>query len=149
MEKIRTIGIDPGKQTGVAVYDREKKEIIITGTMNFWSCYDWIIDVYNKDTVIIVIECPVKSAMYARQEGNVKSARYGNRMMANASANAHEADLLAIGLELKGYEVRRVRPKRRNFETAEQDREYVKQQTGYDGESNPHTRDAIMLCYGI
>lgn len=153
-ERKWTIGIDPGKDTGFAVYDRHAKEITTVKTLDFWSCYHHF--VAAKPTAhmfIVVIEAPVKNAMYARQESAQAAhgggKRYGNAMMSAAAGNAHEAALLADGIEALGFEVRRMRPKRRNFKTAEEDRAHVKKITGYKGASNPHTRDAIMLCWGI
>jgi hypothetical protein len=142
------IGIDPGKNTGWAIYSRESKKIEEIKTLTFWDCYDEMKH-WTPEITLVVVECPIKNALYARQEkiADQGSMRRGNRMMANASANAHEASLLADGIERLGFEVRRVRPTRRNFKSAEDDVAYVQRITGFEGRTNPHTRDAIMLCW--
>lgn len=144
------IGIDPGKSTGIALYHRVAKKVLGCWTSDFWGCYNLLRDLQVRSRFVVVIEAPVKTALYANQqaEADKGSAKRGNRMMANVAQNAHEADLLATGLEELGYVVVRKRPKRRNHKTADEDREHILEVTGYDGESNPHTRDAIMLCWG-
>ncbi len=152
MEQVKyTIGIDPGSTTGVAVYNHEKDQITKIGTYDFWSCYKELGFISNKSLWFIVIEAPNKTAMYGRQTkvADGKSAGYGNRMMSNAASNAREAELLADGLELLGFQVKRVKPKRRNFKKAEEDVAHIQATTGYMGRTNAHTRDAIMLCYRV
>lgn len=144
-----TIGIDPGVTTGIAVYNRELKKIVNIKTTDFWGCLDYIRRATTPGNALIMIEAPNKTAMYARQEDKVKGARYGNRMQSNAASNAREAELLADGLEKEGFEVRRVKPTRRNFEKAGDDVRHIQKTTGFMEKTNAHTRDAIMLCYGI
>jgi len=152
MDKVKRfiVGIDCGRHTGVAIYDHEQKKILKVANHDFWSCYELFASgKVSADNTGVVVECPVKNAMYGRQEKNVKSAAYGNRMMANASSNAHEASLLADGIERLGYTVLRVRPKRRNFKTAAEDVDHVEKVTGFTERTNPHTRDAIMLAWNV
>jgi len=105
---------------------------------------------WTPEVTLVIIECPIKNALYARQEAvsNQGSARRGNAMMAHAASNAHEASLLADGIEGLGFQVKRVRPTRRNFEKAADDVAFVQRTTGFMKTTNPHTRDAIMLCFG-
>jgi len=150
MEQVKyTVGIDPGSTTGLAVYNHEKEQITKIMTLDFWSCYQTLAAAKNKAEWYIVIEAPNKTAMYGRQSkiAGEKSASYGNRMMSNAASNAREAELLADGLEKLGFQIKRVRPKRRNHKTAAEDVAHVQALTGYMERTNAHTRDAICLAW--
>lgn len=149
MDKIRFVaGIDPGATTGLALYDRHTGTIESVRTLDFWSCVDKFRE-WDNCRIEVIIEAPVKTAMYGRQEKNVKNAGYGNRMMANAASNAREAELLADGLEKLGYKVTRVRPRRKKKGeiTTKKTAEEVRAITGYEGSTNQHVRDAMMLVW--
>jgi hypothetical protein len=147
------IGIDPGVSTGICLYDRDSKRICELKTTDFWNGFDWVLENAAPGTTEIIIEAPVKSAMYARQEGNAAKGGkgYGNRMMSNAASNAREAELLADGLERANFKVHRVRPKRHKSADGSSGKisaAEIKEETGYEASTNQHTRDAIMLVYG-
>jgi hypothetical protein len=147
VERKYAIGIDPGVTTGFAMYDRRLKVISVVKTLDFWSCYEHLKATKPTcDMFIVVVECPVKTAMYARQEPNAAkgNARYGNRMMSNAAGNAREAELLADGIEKLGFEVRRVRPAREKW-----NQERLERVTGYTERTNQHVRDAIQMCWEV
>lgn len=147
------IGLDPGVTTGMCLFDPTDNRVLEVRTFDFWEAYSCLAT-YNIKTCRVVIEAPVKTAMYGRQEANAEKGGkgYGNRMMANAASNAREAELLADGLERLGFEVKRVRPIRRGKDKdgnklgkitpAE-----LKEETGYEDRTNQHVRDAIMLVW--
>lgn len=141
-------GIDPGSTTGLAVYNRVSKRVVKVYTLDFWSCYKMFANHADKSNTLVIIEAPHKTVMYAKQQkvADGKPASYGNRMMANAASNAREAELLADGLEQLGFEVQRVRPLPQKTK-AERNAVNVKEWTGYEGSTNQHVRDAIMLCW--
>lgn len=145
MAQINVIGIDPGVDTGVAIYHRELKAITDVYTFDFWECYNWLRAMKDGPAnAIVIIEAPLKNVMYARQEEKAEqgSQRRNNRMMSNAASNAREAELLAGGIEALGFTVKRVRPTREKKKADE-----VRRITGYEGSTNQHVRDAIMLCW--
>ena len=143
MAKVRyVIGIDPGANTGIAVWDREQEEVIQTTTTTFWPAYDYICALYKTSETKIIIEVPLRTVMYARQASKGYKGAGQNRLMADAAGNAKESTLLAQGLELAGYEVKRVRPIKAKW-TAIQ----LKRVTGIEGRTNQHVRDAIALCF--
>jgi hypothetical protein len=141
-------GIDPGATTGIALFDVEKGCIDNVFTSDFWGTYKTfaaraLAKAGVKDCLVI-IEAPVKNAMYAKQQAvaDQGSAKRANRMMSNAASNAREAELLADGIEALGYTVKRVRPSRTKLNAEE-----CRAESGFEGSTNQHTRDAIMLCY--
>jgi hypothetical protein len=146
MEKIRyTIGIDPGEETGVAVYDRKEKRIVQVYTSNFWELYTTAKNVWKNDfdDAILVIETPKRTGLYERY--NVKQGpALREKIASDAGSNAREADLLATGLERLGFTVRRVKPTNSKW-----DAKKLKMVTGIEHRTNQHVRDAIQLCWGI
>lgn len=137
------IGIDPGATTGIAVYSRATKRIEAVYTATFWSCIT-ALKPYKPEESIVVIETPLRTVMYAKQAQKGYTGGGQNRLMADAAANAREAELLADGLEILGYNVRRVKPTAEKWKA-----DYCRKITGYEGSTNQHVRDAISLCFGV
>lgn len=135
------VGIDPGINTGYAVYDAHLKEIVKMETTTFWSVFDLIETHYPFNTVI-VIETPKKTRLYARQDG-LEGHRQREKVAANAGGNAREAELLADGLELSGYTVLRITPTRHKLDAKE-----FARITKITKQTNQHVRDAVMLVFG-
>lgn len=136
------VGIDPGINTGYAVYDAHLKEIVKMETTTFWSVFELIETHYPFNTVI-VIETPKKTRLYARQDG-LEGHRQREKVAANAGGNAREAELLADGLELSGYTVLRITPTRHKLDA----REFARI-TKITEKTNQHVRDAVMLVFGV
>lgn len=135
-------GIDPGVNTGIAIYDRELKRIHFTTTIDFWGAIV-LFRQYNQAEFLVIIEAPKKTRLYARHDVET-GPRRREKIAANVGSSAREAELLAEGLELLGFEVIRQTPTRRKW-TAEQLERY----TGIKERTNQHVRDAIALCYGV
>lgn len=134
------IGIDPGVNTGYAVYDRQDKYILETATMDFWKVINQLKGIQPSDAVVVV-EIP-GTFTYQRNEldaGRGRDAK--NKMQARIR---REAELLAEGIEQMGFEVRRQTPTRSKW-TAEQLARY----TGITKRTNEHVRDAIALVWQI
>ena len=51
------IGIDPGRETGLAVWDAEAERFDVLMTTTFWKALD-IVASYRADQVVVVIEDP-------------------------------------------------------------------------------------------
>jgi hypothetical protein len=138
------VGIDAGKQTGFAIYDREKKQIIYHGTSDFWTVYNLVINFQKTNETRIVIETPnSKRAFYDRLE-TVQIQRQRERISKNIGGNRREAELLADGLEKLGFEVLRVAPSARKW-TADDLCRYTKMRV----RTSQHVRDAIQLVWGL
>jgi len=145
MKKRYAIGIDPGVNTGYAVYDRTAHQIIDKGTLDFWRVYHWIGNQENYAEYVVYIETPnSQRPMYDSVDGNSDIGRIRENMSAKIGSNRREAALLADGIELLGFEVKRIRPTRTKW-TAEQ----LKRNTRITERTNQHVRDAIALVWGI
>lgn len=142
MDKARfVVGIDPGKATGVAVYDRGSQAVPHIVTTDFWGVFELLEARYEPESVYkIVVEVPPTKRVFHRQAASRGAIE---RTSVNVGAVIRESELLAQGLERRGYTVIRHRAQ------GKQTREGVKRLTGIDRRMNQHERDALMLCYGI
>jgi len=134
-EKRYVIGIDPGKKTGFAVYDRSQKKLIEVESTNFCSL---IFDVdirFHPDMVYkVIIEKPKTKQMFHKKASPT--------MGVNVGMNRREAELLIEWFELKAYNVVASKP------LGKVDKDRFKKLTGWQGRTNEHSRDAGMLAYG-
>ena len=134
------IAIDPGVTTGFAHVDLASSEVMYVQTLNFWEAYEQILE-EDRGHVFVVIESskPVKHIW--QKPGGANGRVMGAVGRSIGENNAH-AELLAEGLRRKGYYVKTVNPSRTKL-----DADTVKRITGYEGRTNEHNRDAIMIAW--
>lgn len=132
------IGIDPGKNTGVAVYCTERQMLIAVTSMTFWEAYQFVQDYDFAAIQEVVVEVPDTKHVWQKAASGTRAMQ---RQSVNVGSVIREAELLAEGLERLGYKVKRV-PPRRKITAAE-----FTQWTGWTQTTNQHARDAAMLCY--
>ena len=129
----RVIGIDPGTNTRYAEYDGGLRAF----KTNFWGAVDLVSAYPPKETAVIVELPRSKHVWHGKAQNNTAMARTG----VNVGSVIREAELLADRFNTTGYTVITVHP--RGKTTAAE----VKHITGYEGRTNEHTRDAIMLAW--
>ncbi len=131
---MKIIGIDPGTNTAIAVYDKTHKKITDVFMTDFWGAYSYI--KYSLDgSDIRQINIEVSSCKKNWQGRDGAAVDVGGIV--------RESNLLADGLEKLGHKVIRVHP------TGKVDAKYIKNLTGWRERTNEHKRDAIMLCWGF
>ena len=140
------IGIDPGKNTGFALYQLGSMPMVNLETYTFWSCLDRITDCASAfagrvEKIGIVIEIP-RMLMYGRNRGAAEKAGVANTMSSKMGGNRREGELMAERLESLGFPVVRKTPSQTKWNAAE-----CKRITGIDLKTNEHTRDAIRLAW--
>ena len=129
----RVIGIDPGKSTGFAEYDGE----LYAGTTDFWGAVK-AVEIHDPKETAVIVELPrSKHVWHGKGQNSKAMARTG----VNVGSVIREAELLAERFIALGYTVVTVHPKGKTTAA------YVKGLTGYEGRTNEHTRDAIMLAW--
>ncbi len=144
MKKQFVIGIDPGVKTGFAMYDRGSRTIVMTETLTFWAAYFKMSGLTAMAAdLIVAIEVPKHTRLHEYQDGKT-GARLREKIAGNVGGIAREAELLADGLELLGFEVRRVVPSRSKWTAKD-----LEQRTRITARTNEHVRDAISLCFGL
>jgi len=145
MNKIKILCIDPGVKTGIAIIEGtnlKPEKILEVDTTDFWGCYDK----YNSSLPLkspfdkIVIENPgFKKLTFGKRD---KNQRVQDTKSQNVGQVIREADLLAEGFEREGFNVARISP---NKSYCKKSKEYVLRLTGFEGRTNEHNRDALMM----
>lgn len=142
------MGIDAGKNTGFAVYDRDERKLVTLETLSFESCLYKIL--HEFDAAIIVVEKPRSNTVWGKKFSDTKgSRRKSDNVAAKVGGVSRESTLLIQSLKYfgekmdKDYEVRAVHPQ------GKKDAAMFNRITGWTGRSNSHTRDAGLLCFGI
>lgn len=132
------IGIDPGKNTGIAICESGK--IAKLYTSDFWGAIE-AIDTHPD--AFIVIELPDTKHVWhnkAKTKGAIQ------RTGVNVGSVIREAQLLRDYLVRNGREHITQKPtgigKNMNADK-------FKRLTGWSGRTNEHMRDAAILCVGI
>ena len=133
MDKI--IGIDPGKNTGLAI--AENGQLIKLMTTDFWGAVETI--ERNADAVI-VIELPANKHIF--HKGAQARGAIG-RTGINVGSVIREAELLIQYLHRNDREhiIQRPQGKKNAAE--------FKKITGWTGRTNQHERDAAMMIHGL
>jgi len=140
------IGIDPGTHTGLAVYSRDHREIVHAVETTFSGVVAYVTGNYRD--ALIRIETPASKTVWHQGAAN-QAAR--DAMAINVGMVIREAQLLTQVLEYMArkhgfqYVIQTPAPQRGLTKLS---RDQVRKITGYDGSSNNHVRDAIMLCWG-
>ena len=108
------IGLDPGKSTGYAVWDSEKKEFECIETLTFWEAVQRV-EYYRHDDFHydhnheIVIEDPAQNKPTFFRPGTTQRQMY--KISQNVGANKEHGRLLIERFESLGLQVDAVKPK--------------------------------------
>lgn len=127
------IGIDPGKKTGFAVYDKKLKKMAVVKTLDFWSAYE-ACKAYPHESTKVVVEVSDTKAQFNKGKSS-------HTWSVNIGMVYRESHLIAEGLRRLGYLVKEVHPR------GKVDKDKFKRLTGYDGRTNEHSRDAGMMAF--
>ncbi|MBA1446503.1 MAG: hypothetical protein M3H12_19980 [Chromatiales bacterium] len=135
-----SIGIDPGKSTGFAVYSIAENQLSELQTVTFWDAYNQVVTRFKPEQLTrVVIEVPNSKHVWHKAASSLRALQ---RQGADVGGVVREAELLADGLERAGYPVTRAQPRKKLGA------EVFKNHTGWRDRSNQHCRDAAMLCWG-
>ena len=144
MHTIKAIGIDPGVDTGFAVWDCEKKEYSQLSTLDFWQVIDLLLEYKNQyqQRLVVVVEDATQNKPTFRLGTNIKE---NDRKAQNVGSLKRETSLLIEWLDKHKIPYRRIRPSRYTY--TKLSAEVFTQITGYQGRSSSHSRDAAMLVF--
>jgi hypothetical protein len=138
MSKKLLIGIDPGRKTGLAVYDPEKKSLLLD-TLKLHEAFRQVSKLRDLYDVEVVIENPNLWTHFH----NVKNAK---AKLQGAGSVKRDYSAWTDFLEDYGIPYRAVRPdKTRNGYAY--DRELFTKITGYTKKCSEHARVAAMLVW--
>lgn len=137
------IGIDGGTATGFAVWDRVNKEFEDIQSLNFWTAYHLIVKKYEVEETEIFIEDPSQNKPVFIKRYDPKTVRTALKIAQDVGGVKKESEKLAEGLELAGFEVKKIRPS-----SAKWTDKHFKQVSQYKGSTSQHARDAARLVIG-
>ncbi|MCB1757517.1 MAG: hypothetical protein KDJ38_18490 [Gammaproteobacteria bacterium] len=131
--------IDPGVKTGIALYDYDDRKIKHVTTKEFWGAHDYVVGHFTPAEVLILIESSESNGFMWNAKG--QGVRAAVRVARSVGQNNREASLLQQRLTMLGYRCALVKPKNTKKSAA-----YVAKLSGWNGKTNEHNRDAIMMC---
>lgn len=133
------IGIDPGKQTGYAVYSMTERRLVQVLTTDFWAAYNRVRQWTLQDVHLVVVEVPDSRHVW---HGSAGSEKANQRMGLHVGMAIREGELMVEGLRRSGYNVHTANPR------GKVDAARFAQFTGWTARTSQHARDAALLCYG-
>ncbi len=139
------IGLDPGKSTGVAIWDAHRERFARLGSKPFWDAVavlDALAQFDPTPVVGVVVEDSRGLPLYQRHRHLPREAR--DRAARSVGQIDVQIDLLVQRCEALQLPVVLVEPSRRE----KPDAETFRRLTGYEGRTNPHSRDAGLLVFG-
>lgn len=137
------IGIDPGVDTGVCVWDADQQTILRLDTLGFWSVIGLLSAYKNQhgELLSVVIEDPnLNKAMHWQQKKSVRGFNPATKIAQNVGQNKKEAELIIKYLEANQFSYEAIRPVTRKIGAR-----VFKHLSGYKDRTNQHVRDAAML----
>lgn len=139
------IGIDPDSvKSGVAHWDGQK--IVSLQTLSFFDLMEHL--KANKGQIELVV---LEAGWLNQSNFHIASAKAGPRKAAamglDVGRNQQTGILIAEGCEHMGIPCRLSRPAAKNF--WKNSAPLFNQATKWAGKSNPETRDAAMLVFGL
>lgn len=139
------IGIDPGNNTGICLYDMKSKTVMSTITVRPWDVLEAIDDELKliglgRSNVRIYMEDPRQNRPTFERDSNLRGMR---KIAQNVGSNKRDADWLEAILKRSGFEVQLVKPTTTKWTPRD-----LKIFTGLSIKTNEHVRDAIKLVYG-
>lgn len=145
-----SIGLDPGVNCGIAVYDRQARKFALVSSTDFWGAFD-IVRAYQLTETRIVVEVAHHAPTFRHLKAQGQNANTLSKIARNVGQVTREAQLLAEGLRRLGYQVIEKAPlgKKKGADgnySAEADRREFEQLTGWTARTNQHARDAARLA---
>lgn len=145
------IGIDPGKETGMAAWDSSLKEFEELRSDDFWPIFQAVLR-YPVETTVIYMENPnLISPTFPRniKEKGKKRDAIMQKIGQKVGMNKRDAQLLLKGFEDNGYTVFQVKPTGRAGTKRKWNAETFMNFTKLDNGYNEHIRDAAMMVFGL
>jgi hypothetical protein len=132
------IGIDPGKHTGISIWDKERKKLILVKSDHIHNCMSHIQDLAKYSD---------KSELLVRVEDARLRKWYGKKTEGKdqgAGSIKRDCVIWQDFLTDSGIAFEMVDPK---TQTTKLDAERFKRMTGWDKATNEHGRDAAMMVF--
>lgn len=139
------IGIDPGRNTGIAIYNKAERKLERVFSLSFWEAIKFLEQFEGRDDVKVYIENPnlnpslhKHTAMYGLNQA-LKVAQDVGRVK-------EQAQLLIDWLNAHRLKPVEIKPSKASGTKIKSP--YFNKITKYKGRTNEHGRDAAMLVFG-
>jgi hypothetical protein len=146
---MKVLGIDPGVNTGLAVYCSKSDALEAVFTTDFWGSVEFI-DKYIEDAwcinqqVIAVVELSdTRHVWHKSAKSKFKTDAAKVSVGLDVGSVLREATLLVKYLEKRGITTYTVPPAK----DGKKDADFFARATGWSKQTNQHSRDAGLLCY--
>lgn len=130
------IGIDPGVNTGFAIWNSELKAFKWIGKLSITEAMDYVVRFAKDEQIAVYVEDARKRTWFGSS---------GREVLQGAGSVKRDCKIWEDFLKEKGIEFHLVAPK--NNKTKLNDEQFRKL-TGYETRVNQHARDAGMLVFG-
>lgn len=129
------IGIDPGTKTGIALWDVEKKELMLRSLPIHKAMM--VIRNYSTKAKLVRVEDSRKRKWYGKDS---------NSKLKGAGSIERDCKIWEDFLTDEGIPFEMVHPIKSGTKW---NAKHFEQWTGYKGRTNSHERDAALLVYGM
>lgn len=142
------IGIDPGANTGIAIYVRNKLDILETypplDAIRLLQKSEFTAN--QKDLLVVMEDSRLQSVVFKRT--NIRGGALSHESQLKIARDIGRIDMICTLLEdtclAKGYSLIRLSPKQKGGKV---NSETFCKKTGWEGKSNQHERDAGMVAF--
>lgn len=144
------IGIDPGVNTGFAVWEPNERVFKQIDTFSFWWTIKQIEKLKINYTLTVVIEDVTQNSptfdREIKEQDEEKRQKIQNKISQNVGSNKRDCQLIIEYCEGREIEIIKVRPTKGGFTKLDADQ--FRNITKHEGRTSNHGRDAAMLVFG-
>ena len=139
------IGIDPGRNTGIAVWDSKSRSYVELKTGDFWDCMATIKKYWKSPNPFrIVVENPnLNQPVWAGGTGLGMKQKL--KIAQDVGRNKEDAYLIITWCERQGVDCTQMQPRDKKWNH----KEFIQVTKLPLKRSNEHLRDAARLVFGI
>lgn len=140
------IGIDPGKHTGLAVWDSDSRRLLEADTLLIHRALqrvDYYADNFGKSNIFIIFEDARKRYWFGSRKGANEAEIQAKRQ--GAGSVKRDSTIWEDFCQDRGYEFTAVRPAPGATKWSA---ETFKRITGWSKRTSEHARDAAVLVLG-
>lgn len=136
------IGIDPGVNTGLAVWDATRRQFRTLQTSSIVTAMEYIVSLWRDGEELRIVFEDARQRKYLPRERNL--SEYRGKLM---GAGSVKRDCEIWEEFCENYDIQRTAvPPRKGL--TKWDADTFKRITGWTGRTSNHARDAALLVYG-
>lgn len=145
------IGIDPGVNTGFAIYSAKEKRLLEVKTSTFWetiTMFEHLKNKYvhpNNEYFKVIIEDVTQNKAVHTYHNN-KTGNFRDRVAQNIGSNKRDCQLIIEWCKRNNIQIECRKPGK--YSQTKLDAEQFQKITGYTGKTSQHGRDASLLVFG-